>query len=64
MKGRDQLTQVRGWFVIGNTVLIAACLIATELIAIGRRYGGPFDFGAKSDGSDRQQRRGCPGVSR
>jgi|TARA_Y100001972_G_scaffold108031_1_gene137755 hypothetical protein len=44
MKGRDQLTQVRGWFVIGNTVLIAACLIATELIAIGRRYGAAVDF--------------------
>jgi len=30
----------------------------------GGAAGGPFDFGAKSDGSDRQQRRGCPCVSR
>jgi len=36
----------------------------TRNFSLVAQAGGPFDFGAKSDGSDRQQRRGCPGVSR
>jgi transposase len=38
--------------------------IVKAYVRIIRPRRGPFDFGAKSDGSDRQQRRGCPGVSR
>lgn len=63
MKGRDQLTQVRGWFVIGNTVLIAACLIATELIAIGRRYGAAVDFASDRWGSRPAGAGGRQGAS-
>ena len=38
--------------------------VAKPVGFVAARLRGPFDFGAKSDGSDRQQGRGCPGVSR
>ena len=49
---------------LGTVVAMKDTQLTIQEQATRSAWRGPFDFGAKSDGSDRQQRRGCPGVSR